>query len=111
MTIRTTVAALLAALACGPALAQADPVQRGEKLFSSAHCIGCHAGTPGNIGTMVLAKRLGKEKAVLAERADLDPAFTKAIVRNGIGIMPGFKPTDLSDAELDDLAAYLGRKR
>lgn len=111
MTIRTTVAALLAAFACGSALAQTDAVQRGEKLFSSAYCIGCHAATPGNIGTMVLTKRLGKEKAVLADRADLDPAFTKAIVRHGMGIMPGFKPTDLSDAELDDLAAYLGRKR
>ena len=67
--------------------------------------------TGPNVGTMVLTRRLGKEKSVLAERADLDPAFTKAIVRHGMGIMPGFKPTDLSDAELDDLAAYLGRKR
>nr|WP_134331711.1 cytochrome c [Pseudomonas sp. HS-2] len=111
MTIRTTVAALLAAAACSSVLAQSDAVHRGEKVFASAHCIGCHAATPGNIGTMVLAKRLGKDKAVLADRGDLDPAFTSAIVRNGMGIMPGFRPTELSDAELADLAAYLGRKR
>lgn len=100
------------ALASGSfnALAQDDAsLRRGQAIFSN-NCMGCHAATPGNIGTMVLSKRLPREKAVLAQRDDLAPAFTSAIVRHGIGIMPGFRPTEISDAELVDLAAYLGRK-
>ena len=111
MTTRTAVIALLAlAGVAGPSLAQDDAIRRGQDVFA-ANCMGCHAATPGNIGTMVLGKRLGRDKAVLADRADLDPAFTSAIVRNGMGIMPGFRPTEIDDAALAHLAAYLGRKR
>ena len=43
---------------------------------------------------------------VLLERAQ--PADgVKAMVRNGIGVMPAFRPTEISDAELDRLAAWV----
>ena len=46
---------------------------------------------------------------LLAERTDLVPDFVKVIVRQGVSFMPQFRKTEISDAELDALAAYLAR--
>jgi mono/diheme cytochrome c family protein len=110
MNIRTSFATAALALSALAGAAQANDLQAGANVFTK-NCLGCHAATPGNIGTMVLAKRLGKEQAVLDQRTNLEPAFVSAIVRYGVGIMPGFRVTEISDAELDQLTAYLARKR
>ncbi|HEY5566924.1 MAG TPA: cytochrome c [Gammaproteobacteria bacterium] len=47
--------------------------------------------------------------AVLDERTDLVPEFIKVMVRQGVSFMPQFRKTEISDAELDALAAYLTR--
>jgi hypothetical protein len=47
--------------------------------------------------------------AVLDERTDLVPEFIVVIVRQGVSFMPQFRKTEISDAELDALAAYLTR--
>ena len=52
----------------------------------------------------------GKVPAVLDERRDLVPEFVKTIVRNGVSVMPFFRKTEISDSDLDALAAYLARK-
>jgi hypothetical protein len=46
---------------------------------------------------------------VLEERTDLVPEFVKVIVRQGISFMPQFRKTEISDADLEALAAYLTR--
>ena len=46
---------------------------------------------------------------LLTERTDLVPAFVKTIVRQGVSFMPQFRKTEISDADLDALAAYLAR--
>ena len=46
---------------------------------------------------------------LLTERTDLVPDFVKAIVRQGVSFMPQFRKTEISDAQLDALAAYLAR--
>ena len=46
---------------------------------------------------------------LLEERTDLVPEFVKVIVRQGVSFMPQFRKTEISDAELDALAAYLAR--
>jgi len=46
---------------------------------------------------------------VLAERADLTGAGIKTAVRSGMYIMPRFRKTEVSDAELDAIIAYLTR--
>jgi len=72
------------------------------------HCAPCHAaGTGGHAGTLRLAIRLGEERAVLAERDDLHPDYVKAIVRGGLGLMPGFRPTEITDETLEAIARYL----
>jgi len=71
-------------------------------------CATCH-GT-GLAGTVALqTKYNGSKPALLVERTDLPPAVTKAFVRKGVTIMPFFRKTEISDADLDALAAYPAR--
>ena len=74
------------------------------------YCSMCHGEGPGQPGTMALqAKYKGAEPALLSKRADLTPQLVKLYVRNGISIMPIFRKTEISDADLDAIAAYLTR--
>lgn len=74
------------------------------------YCSMCHGPGPGEPGTMALkAKYKGAEPALLADRTDLTPELIKTYVRNGISIMPIFRKTEISDADLDAIAAYLTR--
>jgi hypothetical protein len=47
--------------------------------------------------------------AVLDQRSDLVPEFIEVIVRQGISFMPQFRKTEVSDADLQALTAYLTR--
>jgi len=47
--------------------------------------------------------------AVLDERTDLTPVFVRYFVRNGVSMMPFFRRTEITDAELAALSAYLSR--
>jgi (+)-pinoresinol hydroxylase len=103
----------LLALAClalaGSAFgADEAAIQKGEKVFDY-WCATCHG--PGRLpGTDALqAKYKGTKPALLSERTDLIPAVTKTFVRKGVSIMPFFRKTEISDSDLDALAAYLAR--
>lgn len=78
----------------------------GERLFGR-ECAFCHVGK--STGAMMLGRRLGKEKAELHKRADLDPDYVKAVVRNGLMNMPPLSRVELTDAELNAIAAWLAR--
>ena len=63
-------------------------------------------------GTSALAvKYKGKLPAVLEERTDLTSAQIKTVVRHGLYGMPITRKTEVSDAELEDVVAYLTRNR
>ena len=84
---------------------------RGYTEFARA-CAVCHGDGPAKPGTRALhTKYRDKEPALLAERTDLAPDYIKHVVRHGVSVMPPFRKTELSDAELDELVAYLTRKR
>jgi len=73
-------------------------------------CSMCHGEGVGRPGTLALqAKYKGAVPALLDKRTDLTPAFVKTTVRNGISVMPFFRKTEISDADLDAIAAYLAR--
>ena len=92
-------------------IAPAAREPRGYTQFQRA-CWVCHGSGPAKPGTRALhAKYAGKLPALLEQRTDLTPAYVKYIVRHGVSVMPPFRKTELSDADLDAIAAYLGRKR
>jgi mono/diheme cytochrome c family protein len=97
----------LAACAFG---ADEATLQKGQKVYEY-WCATCHG--PGNLpGTVALqTKYKGAKPALLSERTDLLPAVTKTFVRHGVSIMPFFRKTEISDADLDALAAYLARNK
>lgn len=80
----------------------------GERLFGEK-CAFCHVGAK-NTGAMMLGRRLGKAHAELTSRTDLDPDYVKAVVRNGLVNMPPINRVELTDAQLDEIAAFLARK-
>jgi mono/diheme cytochrome c family protein len=105
---------LIAAVIRGAGAAPADGVPAvaaapdGRTLFMR-QCGVCHL--PGGTGTFMLERRLGKEQALLNERANLAAPYVVTIARNGIMSMPRFTRAELTDAELAAIAAYLTRPR
>ena len=103
--------AVLILCACGHVQAAGPDLQQGQVVYER-WCAPCHA--PGNMypGTMALqTKYEGKIPAALMARTDMTPEFVKQFVRTGVSVMPFFRKTEISDAELDSLAAYLVNKK
>jgi mono/diheme cytochrome c family protein len=95
----------------GSALAEerSDPHAAGRAVYTK-WCAPCH--DPGVIhpGTNALTvKYQGVKPGVLLEWKDLAPATVKYLVRHGISVMPQFRKTEISDADLDALAKFLSR--
>lgn len=79
---------------------------QGENIYQH-YCTICHERGVGYPGTQALGFLYGEDKAALADRDDLAPDFVRNIVRNGRGLMPGFRMSEINNQELDALAAYL----
>jgi mono/diheme cytochrome c family protein len=83
----------------------------GEQVFHR-YCWECHGDGPDRPGTLALqAKYKGEVPARLDQRTDLNVQFVVSTVRHGISVMPSMRKTEISDAELHAIAAYLTRKR
>jgi len=101
------------------ATAQQTAVQRGDAKFQHS-CAPCHGAGVGDDGRAMLpgtdALRIKYRDAkppvpaVLEQRTDLTAPAIKAFVRNGSFAMPPFRPTELTDAEIVDIAAYIAAK-
>ena len=73
-------------------------------------CAPCHAPGPDHPGTTALAALYkGTKPPALTDRTDLTPPVVKQFVRHGVSVMPFFRKTEISDAELDALAAFLSK--
>jgi mono/diheme cytochrome c family protein len=68
----------------------ADQWQSGQQIYENV-CQYCHINDVG---------------PVLTGR-DLPALYFKSIARSGLNGMPAFKPTELSDKDLDKIAEYL----
>lgn len=102
---------VVSATATTPLYAQDARVKHGNEVFQH-WCAPCHGPGPRHPGTQALAVLYkGVKPAPLEERTDLVPEVVRAFVRNGVSIMPPFRKTEISDADLDALGAYLARKR
>lgn len=103
---------LAAALAAAGSAAEAQDAgaARGEEVFEY-WCAACHAAGPRHPGTQALeALYKGAKPAALEQRADLTSELTRAFVRSGVSVMPPFRKTEITDDDLDALAAYLAPK-
>ena len=83
----------------------------GEILFSN-RCGACHLA--GGMGTNLLTKqRLAAgqppESGLLANRTDLTQRYIKLVVRSGKMAMPRLTRVEVTDAELDAIARFLGK--
>lgn len=86
-----------------------DPYAAGRAVYTK-WCAPCH--DPGVIhpGTNALTvKYQGIKPGVLLEWKDLQPQTVVYLVRHGISVMPQFRKTEISDADLDALAKFLSR--
>ena len=87
----------------------AGPEAAGRAVYTK-WCAACH--DPGVIhpGTNALtAKYQSVKPGVLLEWKDLQPDTVRYTVRHGISVMPQFRKTEISDADLDALAKFLSR--
>jgi (+)-pinoresinol hydroxylase len=92
------------------AQAQDAVVTRGNEVFQN-WCAPCHAPGPRHPGTQALESLYkGAKPAALEQRTDLVPELTRTFVRTGVSVMPPFRKTEISDADLAALAAYLAPK-
>lgn len=79
----------------------------GKNVFER-ECQVCHS--PGNrFYNSLKAAYKGTEYKTVSERGNFKPEFTKHIVRSWGKRMPAFRPTEVTDAELNALAVYLSR--
>jgi len=100
-------ASLIFAGAASAAPPDQEQIERGHKVYEK-WCFPCHGTGLGKPGTEALAAR-GQKPAVLEERTDLTGPAVKQFVRHGVSYMPMFRKTEVSDAELDAIVAYLTR--
>jgi cytochrome c5 len=96
----------LTALSALSACAGGSGAPDGKSLFE-AHCTTCHASGSGHPGTARLAIDMGADNAVLTERKNLSPEQVTLAVRQGFQMMPPFRQTELSDAEVKAIADWL----
>jgi mono/diheme cytochrome c family protein len=112
-------AAALGGVVTAAAQDSADDAARlanGKQVYDH-WCAPCHGpglGLPG-FGALPGTQQLGIKyrdtdiPAVLDERIDLVPEFIEVTVRQGVSFMPQFRKTEISDGDLDALAAWLTR--
>jgi mono/diheme cytochrome c family protein len=110
--VRVVALAVLLALAAIVGAAEPESLnarqQQGKMLFE-ATCNYCHSAR--GFATERLRTRLPEDRSVLVERTDLDPAYIRTVVRNGLASMPAYTPTDLDEAQIQAIAAYLTRRK
>lgn len=96
------------------ALAQdSGAIERGRAKFEHS-CAPCHGAGRGDDGRAMLPgtdalriKYRGELPALLEARADLNVDAIRAFLRRGTWSMPAFRPTEVTEAEIRDIAAYL----
>ena len=93
----------------GQSVADQALVQNGKQVYQH-WCAPCHAPGARHPGTNALAaKYKGQLPPALEQRTNLTQAFITQYVRHGFSIMPFFRKTEISDADLQAIAAYLMR--
>lgn len=118
----TLIAVLLTSLITTVQAQELTPAQASGKVVFDKWCEPCHGRVAGGVfgglganalpGTSALGvKYKGDLPAVLEDRTDLAPVYIRTIVRNGLYGMPITRKTEVSEADLENIIAYLTRPR
>ena len=95
-----------------PAFGQTASSEENGRAVFNQWCIHCHGEMdrgplPGTFSLGI--KYEGALPALLEERTDLAPDFIRIVVRGGLFGMPITRKTEVSDADLENIIAYLTR--
>jgi len=102
--------ALAAGIPTSARAAEEGAASAAGRLVYERWCAACHDPGIEHPGTNALTtKYQGVKSGVILEWNDLSPELVRHLVRTGMSVMPHFRKTEISDAELDALAAYLSR--
>lgn len=115
-----TVLAAAALLGIGasppPRVVKADlpPTAELGRVVFERQCAPCHGAGPGDDGSPTLpgtaalaGKYKGELPGALELRGDLNADVIRLFVRQGIGAMPAFRKSELSDGDIEALADYI----
>jgi (+)-pinoresinol hydroxylase len=116
------IAFLLISLMGAAQAQELNPAQASGKVVFDKWCEPCHGRVAGGVfgglgtnalpGTSALAvKYKGDLPPVLEDRLDLQPIYISTVVRGGLYGMPISRKTEISDADLQNIIAYLTRPR
>ena len=89
-------------------LRRTSQADRGREVYQK-WCTPCHGTGLGKPGTSAAAAH-GVKPAVLEQRTDLTPKMIETAVRKGVYFMPRFRKTEISNADLAAIVAYLVHK-
>lgn len=85
----------------------------GRTVFEH-QCAPCHGAGHGTDGAPVLPavaalqRRYNGDPSPLLElRPEIEADYVRLFVRNGVGAMPAFRKSELTDTQVDQIAAYL----
>jgi mono/diheme cytochrome c family protein len=114
-SVRMVGAVVLALGFAASGTAQESAVQRGNATFQHS-CAPCHGAGVGDDGHAMLPgtdalriKYRGALPALLEQRMDLTEPVLKMYLRHGSFSMPPFRPTEVTDGDIADIAAYLAQ--
>lgn len=93
---------LFLSLSMATMLVRAD----GEIVYED-WCEICHALEANMPGTDRIREVFGEERVNLRDSPFVSEETLRAIVRSGRGMMPPFRRTEISNAQLDELVDYL----
>jgi mono/diheme cytochrome c family protein len=106
-------AVVLAAVGSFASAQDSASVERGRTKFEHT-CAPCHADGVGDDGRAMLPgtdalriKYQGALPALLEKRTDLSVDAIRTFVRRGTWSMPPFRPTEVTERDIQDIAAYL----
>src|SRR4249920_2500303 len=111
MSVRVALSSIasvaLLTIGIGAQGADREKSPHGYEVFQK-WCAPCHGRGPDKPGTVALTTLYkGSKPGMLEERTDLTPERVRQFVRTGVSVMPFFRKTEVSDADLDALALYL----
>ena len=93
--------------------ASAQDAGRGKAKFDHT-CAPCHGAGVGDDGRAMLPgtdalriKYQGSLPALLEQRTDLNADAIRTFLRRGTWSMPPFRPTEVTERDIQNIAAYL----